>query len=92
MSKVSSLCVLSILFNPFQHPFRRQKNRAFCYFCASVQKLPVCVNCGKISCSTDNAYYKMNTLLMEILRCSQLSARPMVASYFFKTNTVKKKG
>ena len=26
---------------------RRQKNRAFCYFCQSVQKLPVCANCGQ---------------------------------------------
>jgi len=25
---------------------RRQKNRAFCYFCASVQRLPVCAQCG----------------------------------------------
>ena len=28
-------------------PNRRQKNRAFCYFCASLQKLPICGNCGK---------------------------------------------
>ncbi|MEJ1286176.1 zinc finger protein 330 [Cricetulus griseus] len=26
---------------------RRQKNRAFCYFCNSVQKLPICAQCGK---------------------------------------------
>ena len=26
---------------------RRQKNRAFCYFCQNVQKLPVCAQCGK---------------------------------------------
>ncbi|KAF4801444.1 hypothetical protein TURU_034746 [Turdus rufiventris] len=25
---------------------RRQKNRAFCYFCNSVQKLPICAQCG----------------------------------------------
>ncbi|RXN09072.1 zinc finger protein 330 [Labeo rohita] len=25
---------------------RRQKNRAFCYFCSSVQKLPMCAQCG----------------------------------------------
>ena len=29
---------------------RRQKNRAFCYFCQSVQKLPVCAECGKQKC------------------------------------------
>ncbi|KAJ7389266.1 Zinc finger protein 330 [Desmophyllum pertusum] len=29
---------------------RRQKNRAFCYFCSSVQKLPMCANCGKTKC------------------------------------------
>lgn len=26
---------------------RKQKNRAFCYFCNSFQKLPVCAQCGK---------------------------------------------
>ncbi|XP_032916591.1 zinc finger protein 330-like [Catharus ustulatus] len=29
---------------------RRQKNRAFCYFCNSVQKLPICAQCGKTKC------------------------------------------
>lgn len=29
---------------------RPQKNRAFCYFCASLQKLPVCAQCGKQKC------------------------------------------
>lgn len=30
---------------------RRQKNRAFCYFCQSVQKLPACAHCGtRIEC------------------------------------------
>jgi len=29
---------------------RRQKNRAFCYFCATVQRLPQCGHCGKIKC------------------------------------------
>ncbi|XP_070552665.1 zinc finger protein 330-like [Ptychodera flava] len=29
---------------------RRQKNRAFCYFCNAVQKLPVCAHCGKTKC------------------------------------------
>uniref|UniRef100_A0A672I588 Zinc finger protein 330 n=1 Tax=Salarias fasciatus TaxID=181472 RepID=A0A672I588_SALFA len=29
---------------------RKQKNRAFCYFCSSVQKLPVCAQCGKTKC------------------------------------------
>uniref|UniRef100_A0AAQ6AN89 Zinc finger protein 330 n=1 Tax=Amphiprion ocellaris TaxID=80972 RepID=A0AAQ6AN89_AMPOC len=29
---------------------RKQKNRAFCYFCNSVQKLPICAQCGKTKC------------------------------------------
>lgn len=29
---------------------KTQKNRAFCYFCAAVQKLPVCAQCGKMKC------------------------------------------
>ncbi|XP_030836812.1 zinc finger protein 330 homolog isoform X2 [Strongylocentrotus purpuratus] len=29
---------------------RKQKNRAFCYFCKHVQKLPVCAQCGKMKC------------------------------------------
>ncbi|MEE6461449.1 hypothetical protein FKM82_001293 [Ascaphus truei] len=29
---------------------RRQKNRAFCYFCSSVQKLIMCAQCGKTKC------------------------------------------
>eukprot|EP01135_Chromosphaera_perkinsii_P001913 Nk52_evm62s212 gene=Nk52_evmTU62s212 len=28
----------------------RQKNRAFCYFCKSVQRLTTCCNCGKSKC------------------------------------------
>jgi len=27
-----------------------QKNRAFCYFCQSVQRLPQCGHCGKVKC------------------------------------------
>jgi len=29
---------------------RRQKNRAFCYFCQSIQRLPICAECGKQKC------------------------------------------
>lgn len=29
---------------------RKQKNRAFCYFCGQVQRLPVCAHCGKTKC------------------------------------------
>ncbi|XP_012941710.1 zinc finger protein 330 homolog [Aplysia californica] len=29
---------------------RSQKNRAFCYFCNSLQRLPLCAQCGKIKC------------------------------------------
>lgn len=29
---------------------RKQRNRAFCYFCSAVQKLPVCAQCGKQKC------------------------------------------
>lgn len=29
---------------------KKQKTRAFCYFCQSIQKLPICAACGKIKC------------------------------------------
>lgn len=29
---------------------RKQKSRAFCYFCQSVQRLPICAQCGKQKC------------------------------------------
>lgn len=29
---------------------RKQKSRAFCYFCQSVQRLPMCAQCGKQKC------------------------------------------
>jgi NOA36 protein len=29
---------------------RKQKTRAFCYFCASIQRLPICAQCGKQKC------------------------------------------
>ncbi|KAI8440745.1 hypothetical protein MSG28_009084 [Choristoneura fumiferana] len=29
---------------------KKQKSRAFCYFCAAVQRLPVCAHCGKGKC------------------------------------------
>ncbi|KAK5643092.1 hypothetical protein RI129_006937 [Pyrocoelia pectoralis] len=29
---------------------RKQKNRAFCYFCQSLQRLPICAQCGKTKC------------------------------------------
>jgi len=29
---------------------RPQKNRAFCYFCGSVPKIPACAQCGKTKC------------------------------------------
>ncbi len=29
---------------------RSQKNRAFCYFCASCPKTPMCAQCGKTKC------------------------------------------
>lgn len=30
--------------------FRKQKSRAFCYFCNSLQRLPICAQCGKVKC------------------------------------------
>lgn len=30
--------------------FRKQKSRAFCYFCQSIQRLPICAQCGKVKC------------------------------------------
>ncbi|BES90916.1 NOA36 protein [Nesidiocoris tenuis] len=29
---------------------RKQKTRAFCYFCKTVQRLPICAQCGKVKC------------------------------------------
>ncbi|CAL7944304.1 unnamed protein product [Xylocopa violacea] len=29
---------------------KKQKSRAFCYFCQSLQRLPMCAHCGKIKC------------------------------------------
>jgi len=29
---------------------KKQKSRAFCYFCSSLQRLPVCAQCGKVKC------------------------------------------
>lgn len=29
---------------------RKQKSRAFCYFCSAVQRLPICAQCGKQKC------------------------------------------
>nr|XP_034171282.1 zinc finger protein 330 homolog [Osmia lignaria] len=29
---------------------KKQKSRAFCYFCQNVQRLPMCAHCGKIKC------------------------------------------
>lgn len=29
---------------------RKQKSRAFCYFCAALQRLPACAHCGKVKC------------------------------------------
>ncbi|XP_013409219.1 zinc finger protein 330 homolog [Lingula anatina] len=29
---------------------RVQKNRAFCYFCSALQRLPICGECGKQKC------------------------------------------
>ncbi|XP_041969173.1 zinc finger protein 330 homolog isoform X2 [Aricia agestis] len=29
---------------------KKQKSRAFCYFCSSLQRLPMCAQCGKVKC------------------------------------------
>ncbi|KAG7304655.1 Zinc finger protein 330 [Plutella xylostella] len=29
---------------------KKQKSRAFCYFCSAVQRLPACAACGKVKC------------------------------------------
>ncbi|OWR51310.1 zinc finger protein 330 homolog [Danaus plexippus] len=29
---------------------KKQKSRAFCYFCSAVQRLPACAQCGKMKC------------------------------------------
>lgn len=40
---------LSIILHFFFFFARRQKTRAFCYFCSSVQKLPMCAQCGEMN-------------------------------------------
>jgi len=32
------------------HCKKTQKNRAFCYFCNKLQRLPICAQCGKMKC------------------------------------------
>lgn len=39
--------VINFTFSPMIFSLRKQKNRAFCYFCNAVQKLPVCAQCGE---------------------------------------------
>ncbi|KAG0582506.1 hypothetical protein KC19_3G065500 [Ceratodon purpureus] len=34
---------------------KTQKNRAFCYFCASFPKTPACAQCGKIKCMASSS-------------------------------------
>ncbi|KAK2584997.1 hypothetical protein KPH14_008526 [Odynerus spinipes] len=29
---------------------KKQKSRAFCYFCQNLQRLPICAHCGKVKC------------------------------------------
>lgn len=36
--------------NNYFYCHRKQKNRAFCYFCQAVQRLPTCAHCGKVKC------------------------------------------
>lgn len=44
---VDKPCNLAMICDQCQ---RRQKNRAFCYFCYAIQRLPQCAHCGKIKC------------------------------------------
>lgn len=37
---------------------RKQKSRAFCYFCQSLQRLPICANCAKIKCMMGDCVVK----------------------------------
>ena len=40
----------SILIQECDKCERKQKMRAFCYFCQSLQRLPMCGHCGKLKC------------------------------------------
>ena len=49
LCKMTFRCLRHVHVDNFSFLFyRRQKNRAFCYFCSSVQKLPMCGNCGEL--------------------------------------------
>ena len=53
---------------------KQQKNRAFCYFCNHIQRLPVCGACGKFSCLYTiyfNSAFSIdsNTILFFFGRC-----------------------
>jgi hypothetical protein len=41
---------LSVVTSIWDLSFRKQKSRAFCYFCQSLQRLPMCAGCGKVKC------------------------------------------
>lgn len=47
---VRILLIIIAFAHPLEYPFRKQKSRAFCYFCNSLQRLPICAHCGKIKC------------------------------------------
>lgn len=51
------LCYTMFLFNFLNNLIKecdkcgkKQKSRAFCYFCQTLQRLPMCAHCGKIKC------------------------------------------
>lgn len=45
-----SIQTLIVSFQECDKCNRKQKSRAFCYFCQSVQRLPICAHCGKMKC------------------------------------------
>ena len=50
---------------------RRQKNRAFCYFCQSIQRTPICAHCGK---SWSIFTIKVRRAFSNFLVCHQVRA------------------
>ena len=57
---------------------RKQKNRAFCYFCQSIQRLPQCAECGKVKCML-----KLEIALSSILDNIPLECKWLVPSVTF---------
>lgn len=64
----------------------RQKNRAFCYFCGTVQRLPQCAQCGRTKCMSAGGEClvphpgRHATGMSMVVRCQDGPAAPAAAA------------